>query len=159
MNVSNKPEYLAGLQAFTVRSMDKHIPISTDIDQYKMVHVAEYPLKSCQQHLDVMCFPDLFPTGRCGEYEPRDVPLSFSEYIKSRMYNKDSRYRKKVEYIFYLMHKKLTRENKAGIYNCLKNTRNRQASVRELLNHNDSELEGNLSTILQSVRGTKGRVS
>ena len=29
--VSNKPEYLAGLQAFTVRSMDKHVPIGTGL--------------------------------------------------------------------------------------------------------------------------------
>ena len=90
--------------------MDKHVPIGTDIDQYKMVHVAEYPLKSCQQHLDVMCFPDLFPTGQCGEHEPRDVRLSFSEYIKSRLYNKDSRYRKKAEYIFYLMHQEKSKQ-------------------------------------------------
>ena len=156
--VQNKSEYIAGLQAYTVRSMDKYVPTGTDIDQYKMVHVAEYPLKSTQHHLDLMCFPDLFPTGRCGEHEPRDIFLSFSEYVKSRLYNKDSRYRKKAEYIFYLMHHKLMREIKAGIYNCLKNARNRQASVRELLNQlesNDLELEGNLSTILQSVRGTK----
>ena len=38
--VANKSEYLVGLQTFTVRSMDKHVPVGTDTDQYKMVHVA-----------------------------------------------------------------------------------------------------------------------
>ncbi len=50
------------------------------------------------------------------------------------------------------------REIKSGIFNCIKNTRSRQASVRELLvrlESNNAELEGNLSTILQSVSGTK----
>ena len=105
-----------------------------------------------------MCFPNLFPTGRFGEFHPRDEHLSFSEYVKSRLNNKDSRYRKSSEYLFYLTHQKLLREIKAGIFNVLKNTTNRHSSVKDLLKQlekKDGELEGNLSTIMRSVRGTK----
>ncbi len=36
------------------------------------------------QHLDVMYFPVLFPTGKFGKLHPRDMKLSYSEYIRSR---------------------------------------------------------------------------
>ena len=65
-----------------------------------MVNVDEYPLKCSQVHLDLMCFPDLFPTGEFGEHHYREVHLSNAEYIKSKLQNKDSRYRKKAEYVF-----------------------------------------------------------
>ena len=33
-----------------------------------------------QQHLDVMCFPKLYPTGKFGKHHPRDVKISHSEF-------------------------------------------------------------------------------
>ena len=36
--VKNKAEYTAGLQAYTVRTLNKTVPNSKDIDQYKLVH-------------------------------------------------------------------------------------------------------------------------
>ena len=100
----------------------------------------------------------MFPVDRFGEFEPRSVKLTFSEYVKSRLFNKDSRYRKKPDYMFYFMHQKISRDIKSGIFNCLKNTKHRQSSVGNLLlqlNSKNSELEGSLSTVLQSMRGTK----
>ena len=119
-----------------------------------MVNVKEFPLKSNQS------FPELFPTGEFGEYHMHDrkVPLTSSEYVKSRLKNKDSRYRKKAEYVFYLHDQKVKRELKAGITNLMNNTRHKDKSVKQLITRaesNDYELERNLSTMLRSVRGTK----
>ena len=158
IRVKNKAEYTAGLQAYTVRTLNKTVPNSKDIDQYKLVHVEDYPLKSNQINLDLMLYPNLFPTGEFGEHHPRSITLRNAEYVKSRLTNKDSRYRKSPEYIFWLLHQKLMRELKAGIYNLLKTSRQADRTVADLINkieNNDSELEGNLSTILRSVRGTK----
>ena len=63
----NKPEYTAGLQAYTVRTLNKTVPNSKDIDQYKLVRVEDYPLK---MNLDLMLYPNLFPTGESGEHHP-----------------------------------------------------------------------------------------
>ena len=52
-----------------------------------MLSVKEDALDNRQQYLDVMCFPVLFPTGKFGEHHPREVKLSHSEYIKSRLLN------------------------------------------------------------------------
>ena len=58
-----------------------------------MLKVHEPALDNRLKYLDVMCFPALYPTGR-EEFHPRQVSLSFSEYVKSRLLNQDSRFRK-----------------------------------------------------------------
>ena len=101
-----------------------------------------------------MCFPALFPTGACGENYTREVKISHSEYVKSKLLNKDSRFRKDAQYVFYLLWQKELRELSAGIYNMLKNTRRQSTSVSTLLNQvdrSDEQLESNLCTMLQSV--------
>ena len=37
--VTDRDEYCAGLQAYTVRHLDKPVPTGNDIDQFKMVNV------------------------------------------------------------------------------------------------------------------------
>ena len=60
-------EDIAMFQSYTIRSLDQHNSISLDIDQYKMLNVKEKPLDNRQAYLDVMCFPNLFPSGHFGE--------------------------------------------------------------------------------------------
>ena len=90
------------LQAFTIRKLDTKIVKYSDISQYKLLNVREQEIDDRQSHLDFMCFPNLFPTGRFGENHPRQEKLDFSEYIKSRLLNKDSRFMKNSQYVFRL---------------------------------------------------------
>ena len=57
---------IAGFQSFTIRNLDNKLPGESDIEQYKVLSVKEDPLDNQQWHLDVMCFPVLFPTGEFG---------------------------------------------------------------------------------------------
>ena len=152
------PDEVDTFQAYTIRNLDNKVSTSSDIEQYKLLHVAEEPVSNKQQHLDVMCFPVLFPNGKFGEFHPRKEKLSNSEYIKSRLYNKDSRFRKDPQYVFYLLWQKEMREISSGVYNLLKSSRKPSVSVGMLLeqvNSSDEYLEAHLCTMLQSVRGTK----
>ena len=149
---------IAGFRSFTIRNLDNRLSTESDIDQYKLLSVREQALDNRQMHLDVMCFPGLFPTGYFGEFHPREKKISHSEFIKSRLYNKESRFRKEPQYVFYLLWLKDLRELSSGIYNMLKTTKSRAMSVGSLLNNvqsSDEQLEANLCTMLQSVRGTK----
>ena len=59
--------------------------------------------------------------------------------------------------MFRLYRSKVKRDLNSGIYNYLKHMRYTGKSVAEIMamvDKNDLELEGNLSTILQPVRGT-----
>ena len=125
---------IAGFQAFTIRNLDNKLSTQSDTEQYKVLGVKEDPIDNRQQYLDVMCFPVLFPTGKFGEFHPREEKLSHSEYIKSRLLNVDSRFRKDSQYVFYLLWQKEMRELSAGVYNLLKCTRSQPMSVSTLLN-------------------------
>ena len=46
-----------------------------------------------------------------------------SEFAKSRLLNKDSRFRKDCQYVFFLLWQKEMRELAAGVYNIMKGTR------------------------------------
>ena len=135
-------------QAFTIRDLDSKLSSEPDIEQYKLLGVKEDPLDSRQQHLDVMCFPVLFPNGKFGKYDKREKEISHSEYIKSRLLNKDSRFRKDPQYVRLLPQ---------CVYNMVQSNVGNPRSVHELLhnvNVSDECLEANLCTMLQSVRGT-----
>ena len=106
-------------QAYTIRNLDNRLSTSSDIYQYKLLSVKGEPIDNRVKYLDVMCFPVLFPSGEFGEHHPRGVKLSPSEYIKSRLLNKDARFRKDPHYVFYLLWLKELREISAGIYNVL----------------------------------------
>ena len=132
--------------------------LSIGSDQYRLLSITEDPIRNKQQHLDVVCFPVLFPTGKFGEFHPRKEKISPSEYIKSRLLNRDSPFCKNAQYVFCLLWQKEMRELSSGIYNLLKRTRGQFMSVSTLLdqvNTSDEQLEARLSTMLQSVRGTK----
>jgi len=111
-----------GLRAYTIRKMDQYMPTGKDIDHYKLLSVQECPLDNHQQYLDVLCFPSLFPTGQYGEFHPRSVKLTFSEYVKSRIMNCDSRFSKNPEFVFYYLLQKEMRELSGGIYYVLNST-------------------------------------
>ena len=105
----------------------------------------------------MLCFPTLFPTGQYGEFHPRSVKLTFSKYLKSRLMNSDSRFRKSPEFVFYYLWQKELGELSGGIYNVLKSS-SRSHTVKQFvdgINSSDAGIEANLSTVLQSVRGTK----
>ena len=87
------------LEAYTIQRMDEKLPTGSDIEHYKMLKVQEPALDNRLTYLDVMCFLALFPSGTYGEFHPRDVKLSFSKYIKSRLLNRDARFQKNPEFI------------------------------------------------------------
>ena len=94
MLVKATKEDVAEFQSYTIRTINEKQSTTSDIEQYKLLSVKEKPLDNCQDFLDCMCFPVLFPSGRFGEFHPRKVKITSSEYAKSRLLNKDSRFRK-----------------------------------------------------------------
>ena len=102
-------------------------------------------------------FPQFIPNREIRRNHPRQVKLDFSEYVKSKLLNKDYRFRKTSQFVFRLYRSKVKRDLNSGIYNYFKHTRytgNSVAEIMAMVDKNDLELEGNLSTILQPVHGT-----
>ena len=93
-----------------------------------------------------------------GSQNPRKVPISASDFAKSHLLNKDGRFCKDDQYVSYLLWQKEMHEIAAGVYNALKSTQQHAMPVGEfmdILSSTDQEIEANLSTVFQSVRGSK----
>ena len=95
-------EDIASFQSYT-RNLESKLPAKSDVYQFVAKSVQEDPISNKQQHLDVMCFPGLFPTGTFGEYHPQQSKFGFCEYFKSQLLNKDDHFRKNAQYVFYLL--------------------------------------------------------
>ena len=151
-------EDVSEFQSYTICTLNEKLSTTSDIEQYKLLSVKEDPLENRQRFLDVLCFPVLFPSGRFGEFHPRTVKISSSEYAKSRLLNKDSRFQKDPQYVFFLLWQKEMRELSAGVYNLLKYTHQQTVPVQVFLyklSKSDQDVEANLSTIFQFVPGSK----
>ena len=158
MLVKATAEDVKSFQAYTIRRLDQKQSNLSDTEHYKLMNIKEDALSNKLEHLDVLCFPTLFPSGRFGESHDRSTPISLSEYAKSRLLNKNSRFRKDSQYVFYLLWQKEMHEIAAGVYNLMKGTRQHALPVGEFMDrvsNSDENIEGNLSTVFQSVRGSK----
>ena len=150
-------EDTASYQSYTIRRLDQQQSMLPDIEHYKLRDVKEDALSNKLKHLDVLCFPTLFPSGKFGESHSHAVAITASEYAKSRLLNKDSRFRKNDQYVFFLLWQRQIREISPGIYNMLKSTRQQAMPAGEFVNQVsscDQEVEHNLCTIFQSMRGS-----
>uniref|UniRef100_A0A1X7V2Q8 ATP-dependent DNA helicase n=1 Tax=Amphimedon queenslandica TaxID=400682 RepID=A0A1X7V2Q8_AMPQE len=108
-------------------------------------------------HLDVMCFPTLFPTGRFGEYHPRPVNLNLAKYIKSRILSEDSHYRLCHSYLFYYLRLKQIKELKGGIFKLLNTVIGPSMTAAQFVDQvktNGELLEKRLCTMINTVRGS-----
>ena len=158
MLVKASAEDVSSFQAYTIRRLDQKQSSLSDTEHYKLMNVKEDALNNKLKHLDVLCFPTLFPTGNFGESHARSVPISVSEFGKSRLLNRDSRFRKDFQYVFFLLWQKEMRELAAGVYNLMKGTRQHALPVGEFMDRlsaSDEDVEANLSTVFTSMRGSK----
>ena len=67
---------IAELEVYTIRRLDEGLPLGSDLEHYKMLKIEELALDNRLKYLDIMCFPCLFPTGRFGEFHPREVTIT-----------------------------------------------------------------------------------
>ena len=151
-------EDIASYQSYTIRRLDQQQSMLPDSVYYKLRDVKEDALSNKLKYLDVVCFPTLFPSGKFGESHSCTVAITASEYAKSHLLNKDSRFRKNDQYVFFLLWQREMREISAGIYNMLKSTGQQAMPMGEFVDRVsscDQEVEGNLCTIFQSMRGSK----
>ena len=77
-------------QSYTIRRLDQKQSSLTDSEHYKLMNVNKNALSNKLKHLDVLCFPTLFPSGRFGESHDHSTPISLSEFVKSHLLNRDS---------------------------------------------------------------------
>ena len=75
---------------FTMQLLSADYPADAIID-YQLNKVTGNSIDKFDNNLDLLAFPELFPTGTSGTKDIlREVKIGTSAYIKSRLLNKDS---------------------------------------------------------------------
>ena len=153
------PEELKSYELQTVIPLCRDKPHTAVGSLYKHERIEAQPLRDYQcPDLDVRCFPELYPDGKCGENDPsRKVKIDKAEFTKAKLLSKDPRFRQSVPYNFYLHNQRVMREINSGIYatiNVQKMASSRTA--RQALDKiQKGDLDKDLTSVFSSVRGTK----
>ncbi len=70
------------LNHLTVLDIDKINENISDIDKYAMKRVVTEPIKDRDINMDHLCFADIFPKGRHGVYDSRQIKIQPAMYIR-----------------------------------------------------------------------------
>ena len=147
---------VASYQSYTIRRLDQIELSIFNTEQYKLTNVKEDALSKKLNHLDVLCFPTLFPTGKFDEGNTCDIHISPSEIVKLASSTRTGEFARMIN--TFLWQKEMRELQQAGVYNLLQGIRQHFIPVGQFIDcvlGCDDEVEGNLSTIFQSVRGSK----
>jgi len=145
------------LESYTVHPVEANRVQNSDTNMYQMLKAEGESLKK-SDNIDLVCFPFLFPTGQFGVFHPRDRHIRVAEIVKSRLLNKDPRYRRDSQYLFHLLWESELRALANGIFHTLRSkqfNRMTAAALIDNLQANEESLHVNLGTVFASVRGTK----
>ncbi|XP_070517913.1 uncharacterized protein [Cardiocondyla obscurior] len=125
---------------------------------YQMLKIQDVPLDNREKNLDLMCFPDLYPFGKNGQYdEERPNKLQEHEFIKCRLMSKHPQFRLNQQYLFYLLNRANIRQLSRGIYHKMNiiDPRSRYTAAEYLEAMSKELLESNLNTIFSALRNTE----
>jgi ATP-dependent DNA helicase PIF1 len=137
-----------------------HADQPTDqMQAYKLKACSGQPLSIWDKNLDLMCFPDLFPRGRCGMYEPvRFTRMSAADFRVSRLSNMNARFRRNQQYLFHLLYDSDIKNLSNSISHMLRQNKPGLMTVEQVMNMlqaGNRQLEANLSSLFGNIRGTR----
>lgn len=70
-----------------------------DNQAYRTKKVSGKAIYLKDKSLDVLCYPELYPTGTNGMYSDRLENVKPALFLKHRFHHKDSRFRKNIQYL------------------------------------------------------------
>jgi hypothetical protein len=106
-----------------------------------------------------MAFPELFPTGEFGIRDARrQVKITNSDYIKSRLLNRDPKVRHNKTYILHLFHLQELSAMVHAVGYMLRTVSGNKLTAKALhdrLSNRDGELENKLFSMMANIRGLR----
>ncbi|CAH0775337.1 unnamed protein product [Bemisia tabaci] len=121
---------------------------------YQMVKVQGNCLDSRAQMLDALCFPDLFPDGKNYLNEERLVKVQFADFVHAKLLSRHSRFRKNLQYLFFLMNQQTNRQLAAGIFQMMNVSRKKLTAAQFLQSVENGEIEKELTSIFSRTVNT-----
>ncbi|XP_073986899.1 uncharacterized protein [Rhodnius prolixus] len=152
--------YKTGFYTFhSLHPINMNAVESSEIESYQMQQMKGDYVSVFDSNLDYLTFPHLFPKGRYGKFDVnREIPLSDAEYRKTRILNKDGRFRRDPCYLFHLLNDSEFKYLGGAIAHLLNVRAYKPYTVNDILTKvtvNDEQLEQQLINLFSSLRGTK----
>ncbi|XP_073975183.1 uncharacterized protein [Rhodnius prolixus] len=158
--VDSKTFYQTGFYTFhSLHPINMNAVESSEIESYQMQQMKGEYVSVFDKNLDYLTFPHLFPKGRFGKFDiNRTISLSDAEYRKTRILNKDGRFRRDPCYLFHLLNDSEFKYLGGAIAHLLNVRAYKPYTVNDILTKvtvNDEQLEQHLINLFSSLRGTK----
>jgi hypothetical protein len=106
---------------------------------------------------DHLCFVDIYPYGKGGMYDYRDIRIKPAMYIRWLIMQSQPHARRNVQFIFNTINIKDIKSVDSGVYASVRTAKIPNMNAKKLrdgLVKNDKNLELNLNTALAAVRNT-----
>ncbi len=143
---------------FSVQSLSSDYPSDVFAD-YQMAKITGPSENVFDSDLDLRAYPELFPTGQFGMRDvTRTVKITNSDYIKSRLLNKNPKFRLHIDYIFHLFYLQEICAMNHSVGHMLRTVTGNQLSARALherLQNRDGELQTKLFSMMANLRGSR----
>ena len=144
-------------EPYTIYPLNEKRMNETTSNLYQMKKILEAPISHTEKKLDILCFPDLFYTGKHGMHdEDRGVKLTDAQFIRSRLRSKHPQFRLNSQYLFFLLNDSTNRQIKQGVYSAM-NVPNRKEKLTAgnfLTMLKEQDLDKFMNTIFARIRNT-----
>ena len=143
---------------FTVQPLNAGYPENVPFD-YQMRQVHGQGGDIFDSDLDVKAFPELFPTGEFGIRDvKRAAKISSSEFIKSRLLNKDPKFRLSMAYLFFCFEVQEVSKMCHSVGHMLRTVSGKNWTARDLvdrLERRDGDMQDKMFGLMANMRGSK----
>jgi hypothetical protein len=106
-------------------------------------------------HSEELSFPQLFPTGKFGFSMSRPQKVSLKKYFQTRIIQKDRRFAKQIEYLFYAQYRCEAKEIKDCLSIALRKGKDDSVTAGDIKQKLTNIIQSDLGIhFLQKVRGS-----
>jgi hypothetical protein len=147
---------------FTVQPLSSDIPTDALAD-FQVAKLHGPSEDTFDNDLDLRAFPELFPTGENGMRDAmRNMKIGTSDYIKSRLLNKDPQFRQHIGYLFHCFQLQDISNMCHSVGHMLRTVTGKSLTVQafyERLKNRDGKMQNKLFSLMANIRGTKQYLS
>ena len=143
---------------FSIQPLNSSVPADTVID-YQLSKVSGQSMNIFDTDTDIKAFPELFPTGENGIRDTmRETKINTSDFIRSRLLNKDPKFRLNINYLFHCFQVQEVSNMCHSIGHMLRTVTGNKLSAKafhERLQNKDGEINSNMFSLIANMRGSK----
>jgi len=145
-------------ESFTIQPISNEFPADVMAD-YQMDRVSGTSANIFDSDLDVKAFPELYPTGNNGMRDAtREVKIGTSDFLKSRLLNKDAKFRLNINYLFHTFQVQELSNMCHGVAHMLRTVTGVKLTAQafyDRLKEKDGEVQSKMFALMSNLRGSK----